>query len=80
MQGLLAFFWGFGIWNWLILAVVLFTLETFVPGVHFLWFGLAAVIRSAQPAATITRVPPSTKSLTRLSLRREDGATSRPMW
>jgi membrane protein implicated in regulation of membrane protease activity len=44
MQGLLAFFWGFGVWNWLILAVVLFTLETMVPGVHFLWFGLAAVI------------------------------------
>ena len=44
MQGLLAFFWGFGVWNWLILAVVLFTLETIVPGVHFLWFGLAAVI------------------------------------
>src|SRR5256885_1210822 len=44
MQGLRAFFWGFGVWNWLILAVVLFTLETIVPGVHFLWFGLAAVI------------------------------------
>src|SRR4030081_1445839 len=44
MQGLFAFFWGFGVWNWLILAVVLFTLETIIPGVHFLWFGLAAII------------------------------------
>ena len=43
MQGLLAYFAGFGLWNWLILAVVLFTLETFIPGVHFLWFGMAAV-------------------------------------
>jgi len=44
MQGLFAFFLGFGVWNWLILAVVLFTLEIVVPGVHFLWFGLAAVV------------------------------------
>ena len=44
MQGLLSFFFGFGVWNWLILAVALFTLEIIVPGVHFLWFGLAAVI------------------------------------
>ncbi len=32
----------FGAWNWLLLAVVLFTLETMLPGVHFLWFGIAA--------------------------------------
>ncbi|HJU32167.1 MAG TPA: NfeD family protein [Hyphomicrobiaceae bacterium] len=44
MQGLLAYFAAFGLWNWLILAVVLFTLETFIPGVHFLWFGMAAVV------------------------------------
>jgi membrane protein implicated in regulation of membrane protease activity len=44
MQGLFAFFYGFGVWNWLILAVLLFILETIVPGVHFLWFGIAAVI------------------------------------
>jgi membrane protein implicated in regulation of membrane protease activity len=36
-------FVGFGAWNWFILAVLLFILETMVPGVHFLWFGLAAV-------------------------------------
>ncbi len=38
------FFWGLGAWNWFIVAVVLFLLETIVPGVHFVWFGLAAAI------------------------------------
>lgn len=33
-----------GPWNWFILAVLLFALETVIPGVHFLWFGLAAVL------------------------------------
>ena len=33
-----------GPWNWFILAVVLFILETMIPGVHFLWFGLAVVV------------------------------------
>ena len=33
-----------GAWNWFIVAVALFVLETIVPGVHFIWFGLAAVI------------------------------------
>jgi inner membrane protein len=33
-----------GPWNWFILAVVLLVLETVIPGVHFLWFGIAAVI------------------------------------
>lgn len=44
MQALSTILAGLGPWNWLILAVVLFALETVVPGVHFLWFGLAAVI------------------------------------
>jgi membrane protein implicated in regulation of membrane protease activity len=38
------FFWSLGAWNWFIVAVVLFVLETIVPGVHLIWFGLAAVI------------------------------------
>ncbi len=33
-----------GAWNWLILSVVLFILETAIPGVHFVWFGVAATI------------------------------------
>jgi membrane protein implicated in regulation of membrane protease activity len=36
--------YSLGPWNWFILAVILLTLETMIPGVHFLWFGLAAVI------------------------------------
>ncbi len=38
------FFWSLGAWNWFVIAVALFVLETIVPGVHFVWFGLAAVI------------------------------------
>ena len=38
------FFVSLGTWNWLILGVALFVLETLAPGVHFLWFGLAAVL------------------------------------
>jgi inner membrane protein len=52
MQGVFSFFFGFGVWNWLILAVALFTLEIVVPGVHFLWFGLAAVIVGILALAT----------------------------
>jgi hypothetical protein len=35
---------GLGPWLWLILAVLLMALETVVPGVHFLWFGMAASV------------------------------------
>ena len=35
---------GLGAWNWLILAAVLLALEVVIPGVHFLWFGLAATV------------------------------------
>lgn len=33
-----------GPWNWFIAGVLLMALETLVPGVHFLWFGLSAVV------------------------------------
>lgn len=33
-----------GAWNWLILSVALFVLETIIPGVHFVWFGMAATV------------------------------------
>ena len=52
MQGLYTFFAGLGLWNWLILAVCLFILETLVPGVHFLWFGMAAVVVGGLAAMT----------------------------
>ena len=38
------FLYNLGAWNWFIAAVVLIVLELIVPGVHFLWFGLAAII------------------------------------
>ena len=44
MQSLGTLLYGLGPWNWFILAVVLLILETVIPGVHFLWFGLAAVV------------------------------------
>jgi membrane protein implicated in regulation of membrane protease activity len=43
MEHLAALFSGFGPWNWFFLVVVLFLLDTIVPGVHFLWFRIAAV-------------------------------------
>jgi membrane protein implicated in regulation of membrane protease activity len=36
--------YSLGPWNWFILGVVLLVLETVIPGVHFLWFGIAAFI------------------------------------
>ncbi len=42
MANLYALFAGFGPWNWFIFGLLLFTLEMLVPGVHFLWFGVAA--------------------------------------
>lgn len=38
------FLMGLGFWNWFFLAIACFALETFIPGVHFLWFGLAAAL------------------------------------
>jgi inner membrane protein len=46
-MGLTDFFSNLGAWNWFIVAVALFALESVVPGVHFVWFGLAAVIVGA---------------------------------
>jgi inner membrane protein len=47
MSSVSAFLNAFGAWNWFILGALLFTLETFLPGVHFLWFGIAAVVVGA---------------------------------
>jgi membrane protein implicated in regulation of membrane protease activity len=33
-----------GSWSWLILAVILVLLETIIPGIHFVWFGMAATL------------------------------------
>lgn len=52
MQQITQIFSTLGPWNWLIAAALLFMLETVVPGVHFLWFGIAAVIVGALAIAT----------------------------
>ena len=44
--------YSLGAWNWFILAMVLLVLETVIPGVHFLWFGIAAVIIGLLASAT----------------------------
>jgi membrane protein implicated in regulation of membrane protease activity len=40
-----------GTWNWLILAAVLMSIETFAPGVFMFWLGLAALIVGVLAAA-----------------------------
>jgi membrane protein implicated in regulation of membrane protease activity len=52
MQNLMELLYSLGAWNWLIAAVVLLILETMVPGVHFLWFGLAAAVIGALALST----------------------------
>ncbi|MFM1816305.1 MAG: hypothetical protein RLZ98_3000 [Pseudomonadota bacterium] len=41
------FLYELGGWNWFILAVVMLILEAIVPGVHFIWFGISALIVGA---------------------------------
>jgi membrane protein implicated in regulation of membrane protease activity len=43
-SSLVSWFASFGIWNWFILAGVLFGLEILAPGTFMLWFGIAAVV------------------------------------
>ncbi|MBU2582105.1 MAG: NfeD family protein [Alphaproteobacteria bacterium] len=47
MHGIYELLSHLGGWNWVIVAMLLLVLETVVPGVHFLWFGLAAFIVGA---------------------------------
>ena len=35
---------GLEFWHWLVLGVVLATIEIFAPGVFFLWLGISAGI------------------------------------
>ena len=42
MNSITAFLTALGPWNWLIAAVILMLLESVVPGIHFVWFGMAA--------------------------------------
>jgi membrane protein implicated in regulation of membrane protease activity len=47
MQPVIDFLWNLGGWNWFILAVVMLLLESMIPGIHFMWFGMAAVALGA---------------------------------
>lgn len=44
MQGIYELLSHLGGWNWVIFALLLLAFETVIPGIHFLWFGLAALI------------------------------------
>ncbi|MGI9521910.1 MAG: NfeD family protein, partial [Hyphomicrobiaceae bacterium] len=44
MQSLSDILLNLGAWNWLILAVILFVLESFAPGIYFAWFGVSATV------------------------------------
>ncbi len=47
MQTIIDLLSGLGFWNWVFLGLLLMALETVVPGVHLLWFGLSAVVVGA---------------------------------
>lgn len=44
MPALVDLFLGFGLWNWFIVGLLLMMLEAVIPGVHFLWFGMSAMV------------------------------------
>ncbi len=44
MQDLMTFVLSLGGWLWFILALILILLESVLPGIHFIWFGMAAII------------------------------------
>jgi membrane protein implicated in regulation of membrane protease activity len=44
MTQITEFFLSLGAWNWFIVAALMGLLETIIPGIHFMWFGLAAVV------------------------------------
>lgn len=41
---LIDFLANLGPWNWVIAGVILMALETVIPGVYFLWFGISALV------------------------------------
>jgi membrane protein implicated in regulation of membrane protease activity len=42
----------FGPWLWFALAVLLLVMESIIPGVHFVWFGLSAAVVGVVALAT----------------------------
>jgi len=47
MDALNAFLDGFNHWHWWVFALALFIIELILPGVFFLWLGIAALITGA---------------------------------
>jgi membrane protein implicated in regulation of membrane protease activity len=47
MAAITDFLVNLGFWSWFLLGLLLMALETFVPGVHLLWFGLSAIVVGA---------------------------------
>ncbi len=47
MMPMLDYVTQFGSWTWFMAAAILLALEMVVPGVHFLWFGVAAAVVGA---------------------------------
>jgi inner membrane protein len=43
-----------GPWNWMVLGLLLLTLEVFVPGMFMVWFGIAALVTGALSLALWT--------------------------
>ena len=64
MENLIDLLADFGVWNWFLLACALFMLEFIIPGVHFLWFGLAAVIAGILMMILASAAPEFANSLT----------------
>ncbi len=44
---LLDFFSSLGAWSWLLLGLILITIEMATPGIFFIWIGLAALLTGA---------------------------------
>lgn len=57
MAGIMNLIETLGPWTWFILAVVLLSMEFVIPGVHFLWFGLAAVVVGVVAMSTVLAWP-----------------------
>lgn len=51
------FVWSLGAWNWFVVAAVMALLETIIPGIHFMWFGMAAVLMGGLVLAVPMSLP-----------------------
>lgn len=63
MAAVLDYLVTLGPWNWVILAAFLFILETIIPGVHFVWFGTAAMTIGAVLLAGSGLAPEATAAI-----------------